>query len=267
MHADQPHHHVFHADHARPIARLGVLHGAFGSGRNWMGVMRPVVEARHDYAAVLVDLRGHGRSTDLPGEPTFDRTAADLYALGRFDAVLGHSFGGKVAMQYAQSKPPGLRQVWVIDSTPAVREPAGEAWTMLHHLRALPDAFDTRAEAVAGLAERGLSEPIAQWMAMNLHNDGGRFTWRIDLDAIEHLLMGFYQADLWPLIDAPPEGVEVHLVKATRSSLLTDAACERIAAAKSVHGRVHLHHVEGGHWLNVDNPQALADLLIEHLPR
>ena len=53
---------------------------------------------------------------------------------------------------------------------------------------------------------------------------------------------------------------------ATQSSRLSEEACARIEAAGRATGRVHLHRVEGGHWVHTDNPQALTALLAEALP-
>jgi hypothetical protein len=40
----------------------------------------------------------------------------------------------------------------------------------------------------------------------------------------------------------------------------------RIEAAGQANGQVVLHTVEGGHWLNADNPEGLQALLLEHMP-
>ena len=37
-------------------------------------------------------------------------------------------------------------------------------------------------------------------------------------------------------------------------------------AAGRANGRVHLHLLEGGHWLNTDNPEGVLKLLVETLP-
>lgn len=71
---------------------------------------------------------------------------------------------------------------------------------------------------------------------------------------------------------APPEGTSVHFVRALGSSVLDEAAVARIRRAvrgtgRSVWdtGRVFLHEVDGGHWVNTENPDALLDLLVAGL--
>jgi hypothetical protein len=56
-------------------------------------------------------------------------------------------------------------------------------------------------------------------------------------------------------------------VAATDSSVLRPRDVERIRSLGADSGRVRLHAVEGGHWLNADNPDAVVDLLAGELPR
>jgi pimeloyl-ACP methyl ester carboxylesterase len=251
---------------------LYLLHGIFGRGRNWASIARQVVAARGDWQAVLADLRGHGDSALPPPPHTIIGAAKDVarlsVALGRrVEAVLGHSFGGKVALQFAAVAPEGLRQVWVIDSTPAPKAPDGSAWRMLQAIRANPGPYASRQEAAGWLVQSGFAAPVASWMASNVVWQEERYQWRLDFEVMEALLLDFFRVDLWSVIEAPPPGLVVHLVKATASTLLDERACARIEDASRTHGRAQLHRVQGGHWLNTDNPDALVRLLTRELPR
>ena len=275
-------------------------HGIYGAGRNWNGVARRVVEGRRGWGAAMVDLREHGASMGHAGPHTIEAAAGDLLELfGELDApvgaVAGHSFGGKVALMLVRLLGGGAIatgstgagggvdegggapaeghvagddgeafQVWIIDSTPSARpEPSGSAWDMLGTLRATPGPFATRAEAVAALEEKGVPTPTAQWVSTNLERqDDGSYDWRIDLDVMEELLDSFFETDLWDVVEDPPEGVELHFIRATESSVLDDEAVRRIeAAGRATGGRVHLHEVAGGHWLNADNPDGVVGVM------
>ena len=254
-----------------PDRWLMVLHGIYGSGRNWGTIARRLVEQRPEWGAVLTDLRMHGGSRNFTGPHTVAASAGDVGALaahlgGEVAAVMGHSFGGKVALTYAATAPAGLRQVWVMDSTPAVRAPEGSAWRMIEAIRSLPPEFASRAEAVQGLVAKGYDEGLGQWMAINLEPHEGRYRWRLDFDVMEEMLRDFFQADLWQTVARPPGGVELHFVKASESNTLEESAAARVEAAGAATGRVFLHRLEGGHWINTDNPEGVLDLLVRNLP-
>jgi len=254
---------------AEPDRWLLVLHGIFGKGRNWGSVIRRVIEARPEWGALLIDLRMHGDSRHFRPPHTVEASAEDVHRLVEHlnvdaGAMLGHSFGGKVALAYARENPGRLRQVWVIDSTPAIRVPSGAAWRMIEVVRELPDRFESRAEAVAALQEHGYPQGLAQWMAMNLEPRDGAVAWSLDWSAMEDLLTDFFRTELWEVVEHPPGAVEIHFAKATESDTLHDAAVERVERATGS-GRVHLHLLEGGHWINTDNPDAVVAMLAEHL--
>jgi hypothetical protein len=101
-------------------------------------------------------------------------------------------------------------------------------------------------------------------MATNLENRDGRYVWRFDFDALEQMLRDFFNEDLWSVLENPPGRVQIHMVKARESSLLTPAAVQRIRDL-SKNGRVFLHEVDGGHWVNADNPAGLLALLSQYL--
>ena len=251
--------------------RLLVLHGIYGRGRNWTTMARELTAARPDWAAWLVDLRLHGDSPALSPPHTVAAAAADLVALeDRVDAqaaaVLGHSFGGKVALAHAAGGHDHLSQAWIIDSTPETRDPQGSAWRLLDVVRRLPRTFPSRTDAAAAVTSHGYGQAVGAWMASNLVHEAGRYRWRLDFDGMEALLRDFFATDLWQVVEDPPAGTVLHFVKANDSHVLSEDGCARIEAAGARHGRAHLHRVAGGHWVHVENPDAVLGLLLTHLP-
>ena len=95
---------VTDSDAAAPTKWLYVAHGIFGAGRNWASVAKRVVRNRPTWGALLIDLREHGASHDFPAPHTLESAADDIAALAAVQpppsALLGHSFGGKVALMY-----------------------------------------------------------------------------------------------------------------------------------------------------------------------
>ena len=224
---------------------LVVLHGIYGRGRNWTTIARGVVERRAEWSVVLVDLRLHGRSRGFLPPHDLDACARDVEELGPRDAILGHSFGGKVALLA------GAPRVWVVDSDPGAREPAGDSWGMLEWLRAHPGPFARREDAVDALVAAGYARATALWMATNLED--GR--WIFDPAALESLLRDYFRRDLWERV-----GRSTVFVRGTRSPVIGSDAVARIRAAGA-----ELHELDASHWVNADAPDALVALLAGRL--
>jgi pimeloyl-ACP methyl ester carboxylesterase len=249
---------------------LVMLHGIYGRGRNWQAVARAVVAARPDVACWLVDLPHHGGSGPGRHDDTVEGVARDVLDWAAatevsMRVVLGHSYGGKVALAMAEHLRGAPLQVWVIDSTPDVKTPSGSAWEMLQVVRSLPDRFASREQAQAALQARGYELPVAQWMTTNLVRDGETFRWRLDFDAMERLLRGFFVTGTWPVLESPDPNHDIHIVKATRSNAIAPDTLARIRAATGPH--LHLHEREGGHWIHAERPDVITAVLLEHLPR
>lgn len=246
------------------------LHGIFGSGRNWRSVARRVHGERPDWGSVLVDLRMHGESQDFTPPHTIVACAADVARMlavqGAADSVLvGHSFGGKVALA-AASQANAVRQVWVIDSTPSARAPGGGALDMLVTLESLPREFPTRESAVADLMRAGQQRVVAKWMATNLLSRDGMWRWRFSLAALRELLTDFHRTDLWSVLEDTRRPFTVHVVKARDSAVLSAADLERLEGLPEG-SKTYLHLVPGSHWVNTESPTELTALMTAHLPQ
>ncbi len=260
------------APDTRPNRWVLFLHGFIGAGRNWGSIGRGLVRARPDWGVVLVDLRLHGDSQGFAPPHTVASSSADVNSLilhlgGRETVIVGHSFGGKVALACARSSGAGLRQVWVADSTPAPGRTEAGANRLLALLCSLPDRFDSRGQLVSAVQSAGFNTHISEWTATNLVRGPNGYHWRFDLSSLDLLLESFYREDLWPVVETPPAGVELLFLRATRGSILDDASAARIARLEADGECVRLIEIEGGHWLNMSNPRGLLDLLVDWLPR
>ena len=257
---------VVTAKGATPTRVAYVLHGILGSGRNWRTLCRRLAEQTPDTAYVLVDLRNHGDSQGAPPPHTVTSAADDLLALhaehGPPNVVIGHSFGGKVALRYAQRHPSGMDAAWVLDSRSdaAEPEPENEDALVLRALRSVPLPLASREDLVTHLTGQGFSQSLARWLTTNLDRtpDGDGFAWVFDLDAIDAMIADYWQLDLWPVLRDPP--LPVHVVRAGRSDRWPDEVIRRYAEEAAP--GVHLHVLpEAGHWVHVDDPQGLIALL------
>jgi pimeloyl-ACP methyl ester carboxylesterase len=278
----RPHHALVAPEGDPPRGWILFLHGILGSGPNWRTIARKLVAARPEWGAVLVDLRMHGRSQDAPPPHDLAAVAADLARLTEHLAgrgmpvagVIGHSFGGKSALAYRGLAPVGLQETWVLDASPSIRvteaprpegDPGDGAVDVLRALERLPKSFETRDEFLDAMTGRGFSRGLAEWLAMNLVPEDGAYRLRLELAAIDALLVDYCRQDLWPVVESTELPGAVRFVVAGRSSAVSAedrARLEDLSAA----GRVALHLLpDAGHWLHLDAGAALLDLFSAEL--
>lgn len=126
---------------------LLILHGLFGAGSNWHNIAENLTVDRNVYT---VDLRNHGNSFWNDSMSYADMAADVAQLIDHLNlsscVVMGHSMGGKVAMQLTQLLPEAIERCIVVDITPRLY-PAHHQ-DILAALRAVKDAkIQTRSEA------------------------------------------------------------------------------------------------------------------------
>ena len=266
-----PFHETVVAAGASPSRTAFILHGIYGSGRNWRSFARALAAERPDWRVVLVDLRNHGRSQGAPSPQDLSSCAADLARLadalgGAPETVIGHSFGGKVALVYAREHGAELKRLWILDSPPGEASSSApeesEAGRVLRMIEECPGPFPRRSDAIDRLVERGVTKGIAQWLATNLAPDvAGGFVWIFDPSRLREMLTDYWAVDGWSFLETPPAGLRIDLVRAGRSDRWSADALARLdRLAASGAARVHLLP-NAAHWLHVDDPVGLRRLL------
>ena len=205
-----------------------------------------------------MDLRLHGDSLGIEGPHSVAHAAADVSKLGPIHALSGHSFGGKIAIEVAQQVE--LEELWVLDAMPGPRpdrrgsEAIGQ---VMNALRAVPTRFGSRDEFVDALKGEGLVEPIGRWLAMSLKRTDEGFEKVVDVDAIDGMLDDYFQLDLWSALEEL--SCPTHLVIAERSPVFSEE--DRARAAAISRPGFEAHRIDAGHWLHVEAPGALLELM------
>jgi esterase len=232
-----------------------ILHGLFGSSDNWMPQAKLLSPS---YRVFAVDQLNHGQS---PHTHAFDYQSmvSDLHEFiadhGLKDPIiLGHSMGGKTAMNFALAHPDKVSKLIVVDIAPKAYDL--EHYTIVDGLNALKiDALPSRNDADAALAEYVPEPDVRQFLLKNLQRkpEGG-FTWKINLPVITEKL-GNIGLDLqYPgSFDKP-----ALFVRGRKSSYVKDSDFDHI---KQVFPNSTIETMETGHWVQAEKPQEFVSLV------
>ena len=243
---------------------LFILHGLFGSSDNWHSIGKALGEWFHVFA---IDLRNHGRSPHSE-EMNYELMAADLSELisrrlpepssARIH-LLGHSMGGKVAMQFAINFSANLEKLIIVDIAPKAYPPwHSEIFKGLQSL-ALGE-LTTRADADARLATTVQDVAVRAFLLKNLaRNSDGRFFWKFNLpDLARHYAELNSNLPASGLFDGPA----LFLAGANSDYL---AASDLPEIQKRFPAAILKVIPGAGHWVHAEQPQAFLQIVTEFL--
>ena len=231
---------------------LVLLHGLFGSARNFGAVQRELARHRR---TIALDLRNHGASPHA-ADMRYATMAADvLETLDAFPALLlGHSMGGKAAMQVALSRPDAVARLIVADIAPVSYPPHHrETAEAMAALRLAPGM--NRAQADTVLARTVPDAGLRAFLLQNLQL-GATPSWRIGLAEI---IAGFSAIEAW---DAPTgahyDGPTLFVAGANSDYIRP----EHRPVIRSLFPRARFVTLKNaGHWLHAENPQGFVGVV------
>lgn len=228
---------------------LVVLHGLFGSLRNWQTIARQL-SATH--RVICADLRNHGRSPHLavmgyPGMAAdVERLVDDLGLVQPL--LLGHSMGGKVAMTSALRDPSRWSGLVIVDIAPVTYR--NSFLDRVEAMMALPlGTLRSRAQADAFLRDAEPDQAIRNFLLHNLRADDGRYRWQINLEAIRD---GLAAIAGFPDLDGPCL-LPTLAIRGDRSGAVRPDFQPRL---RELFPQVEIVTLASGHWPHAEVPDA-----------
>ncbi|MBO4614851.1 MAG: alpha/beta hydrolase [Bacteroidales bacterium] len=209
---------------------LFILHGLFDCTLTW----QPIADMLSDRFDVhLLSLRNHRGAKRYP-TMSFEEMAddvksyADEHNIEKFNFV-GHSLGGKTAMNFALKYPQMLEKMVIVDISPSRSNSLVEYNSIITELlnqvvtmKNLPLAdFHSLADFANGISS--FDDDTKRAIIGNMNFDGKTFSWHLDIDAIFNnfdKLTGGFEVD--DFIDRKIE-VPTLFIKALDSDFLPKA--------------------------------------------
>ena len=236
-----------------------ILHGLFGFSDNWQTIAKGLATA---HTVVTPDLRNHGRSPHVPGHH-YPELAEDvrvfLEAHWMFTtAVVGHSMGGKVAMQLALHNPDLVDRLVVVDIGPGQAEDnQGNIFQALLGLDLTK--ISVRQEADDYLLPLVPDLVTRQFLLKNITRQAdGTFGWKMNLPVLWQ-----HYADILAPVSGDPFDKPTLFVRGSRSDYIQD---QDLPMIRTLFPQAELVTIAGaGHWVHADQPLALLAVLQQFL--
>ena len=231
-----------------------IIHGLFGDLDNLKNLARSLSS---DYTTVVVDVRNHGDSfhsdtMEYPSMATDVLAVIDHLELDQV-AVVGHSMGGKIAMELCLTQPERVACAVFADIAPVAYDARHD-----HILKALT-AIDTstltsRKDADTELAKNIDTLGVRQFLLKNLRKTGDTYDWRLNLSGITQA----YSAITGAVSDGKYGGPVLFIKGGDSDYLLT----EHRPTINQLFPQAEAKLIEGtGHWLHAEKPQIFNRLV------
>jgi pimeloyl-ACP methyl ester carboxylesterase len=234
---------------------LIILHGLFGTSDNWQTLGKRFAE---HYMVYLVDQRNHGRS---PHDDAMDypHMADDLRQFMQENwihraHILGHSMGGKTAMEFALRNPDMTDKLVVVDIAPKTYPPGHDL--IFKALRSInPATLANRQEAEDALAKDIDDAGIRLFLLKNLAREKkGGFRWKMNLEGI---YQNYEQILEKPTASDPFHG-EALFIRGGKSGYIEPGDESLI---EQWFPEARLETMNAGHWVHAEDPDGLYDLV------
>lgn len=226
---------------------LIILHGLFGSLDNWMTLAK---KWSTEYEVWLLDQRNHGKSPHTD-EHTYQHMAADLASFIKEHGIeqpiiLGHSMGGKTAMEYALLEGSLVQKLVVVDIAPVSYKV--HHWDIIEALASVDlSSVTSRKDAETQLKKSIDSFGIRQFLLKNLNRLADEhYEWKFNLPVLKETIKLISE---YPCRDGVYHESSL-FVKGSESAYIKDAY---LASIKNKFPRSKIVSIQGaGHWVHAE---------------
>lgn len=236
-----------------------ILHGLMGSSDNWLPQAKMLGEHYHVW---VVDQRNHGQS---PHNTEFNYNVLSNDILDFIQehgiekpVIIGHSMGGKAAMNFALAHPDKLEKLIIVDIAPKAYDVRHDR--IVEGLKAVPiDSVQSRQEANDALAPHISIEAVRQFLLKNLmRKPEGGFGWRINLPVIDQSL----EMISGGLVNDGVFEKKTLFIRGSKSDYILDDDRE---AMKKIFPNSTLVTMETGHWVQAEKPEEFVQVVLSFL--
>lgn len=236
-----------------------ILHGLMGSSDNWLPQAKMLGEHYHVW---VVDQRNHGQS---PHSTEFNYNVLSNDILDFIQehgiekpVIIGHSMGGKAAMNFALAHPDKLEKLIIVDIAPKAYDVRHDH--IVEGLKAVPiDSVQSRQEANDALAPHISIEAVRQFLLKNLmRKPEGGFGWRINLPVIDQSL----EMISGGLVNDGVFEKKTLFIRGSKSDYILDDDRE---AMKKIFPNSTLVTMETGHWVQAEKPEEFVQVVLSFL--
>ena len=247
--------------------KIFLLHGLFDCTLSWEPIADLLSEKFEVHLLPLRNHRGAKHCLTMSFEEMTDdvKAYADEHSIAKFNLV-GHSLGGKTAMNFAMRYPQMLEKMVVVDISPGRGNSLTEYNTLVTNLlnqvmamKNLPiSEFSSLADFANGISK--FDDDTKRAIIGNIKFDGKTFSWLIDIDAIfnnfDKLTGGF---DVDDFIERKIE-VPSLFIKALDSDFLPKSDYKMI---KYIFPNSEIVEMQGcSHRIHFENPTLLANEML-----
>ena len=239
---------------------LIILHGLFGSKQNWGSIVKALNSK--GIKTVAVDLRNHGNSGWAKDMTLVNMTMDLIRFMDKNEIqkahILGHSLGGKIAMNTALEFPNRVQSLISVDMS---LKPKDNSKEFLFYIYEMKKVVGVQSKSIAAeVLSKTIKNPlILQFLLTNLVKSDSGYRFRINLESLEQSLplMLKSTSDTRKTFDK-----NVLFIGGSMADYINPTHHDYI---KTVFPRADFEYLETGHWVHYEKPLEFMELVYDFI--